>query len=64
MQALRMEQEGMYGSEGEEGLGDADIEDMMQMEQAARDALEYEEAMAAEAEAMREVLCCSFIFHL
>lgn len=55
-----MEQEGMYAASEEEGLDDGALEEMLQMEQAARDALEYEEAMEAQAEAMREVLLNCF----
>jgi hypothetical protein len=52
-----MEQERMFGtSEGEEGLDEGALQEMLQMEQATQDAIDYEEAM--EAQAMREVLCC------
>jgi hypothetical protein len=54
-----MAQEGMYDSDGGEAEDDAALQEMMEMEREAREALEYEEAMHAHAEAMHEVLHCT-----
>jgi hypothetical protein len=52
-------QTGLFDSDGEDGVAGGTLEEMMRMEQDARDALEYEEAMEAHAEAMHEVLSSS-----
>jgi hypothetical protein len=57
---MRMEQTGLFDSDGEDGVAGGTLEEMMRMEQDARDALEYEEAMEAHAEAMHEVLSSPF----
>ena len=54
---MRQEEEGVYaGSDDDEAaLDEAALEDMFQMTDAARDGLQYADALDAQAAAMREV---------